>query len=43
MSVIQLEDVTRVYQVGEVETPALRGLTLTIEEGWKAKGTGVFF
>ena len=33
MSVIQLEDVTRNYQVGEVETPALRGLTLTIEEG----------
>jgi putative ABC transport system ATP-binding protein len=33
MSVIQLEDVTRLYQVGEVETPALRGLTLTIEEG----------
>jgi putative ABC transport system ATP-binding protein len=33
MSVIQLEDVTRLYQVGEVETPALRGLTLAIEEG----------
>jgi putative ABC transport system ATP-binding protein len=33
MSVIQLEDVTRVYQIGKVETPALRGLTLTIEEG----------
>jgi len=33
MSVIQLEDVTRVYKVGEVDTPALRGLTLTIEEG----------
>jgi putative ABC transport system ATP-binding protein len=33
MSVIQLEDVTKVYKVGEVDTPALRGLTLTIEEG----------
>jgi putative ABC transport system ATP-binding protein len=33
MSVIQLEDVTRVYQVGEVDTRALRGLTLAIEEG----------
>lgn len=33
MSVIQLEDVTKIYKVGEVETPALRGLTLTIEEG----------
>lgn len=33
MSVIQMEDVTKVYEVGEVETPALRGLTLTIDEG----------
>jgi putative ABC transport system ATP-binding protein len=33
MSVIQLEDVTKVYQVGEVDTRALRGLTLTIEKG----------
>jgi putative ABC transport system ATP-binding protein len=33
MSVIQLEDVTRTYQVGEVDTRALRGLTLTIEKG----------
>jgi len=33
MSVIQLEDVTKVYRVGEVDTPALQGLTLTIEEG----------
>lgn len=33
MSVIQLEDVTKVYQVGEVDTRALRGLTLTVEEG----------
>ncbi len=33
MSVIQLEDVTRVYKVGEVDTRALRGLTLNIEEG----------
>jgi putative ABC transport system ATP-binding protein len=33
MSVIQLQDVTKVYRVGEVDTPALRGLTLTIQEG----------
>jgi len=33
MSVIQLEDVTKVYRVGEVDTRALRGLTLAIEEG----------
>jgi len=33
MSVIELEDVTRVYKIGEVETPALRGVDLTIDEG----------
>jgi putative ABC transport system ATP-binding protein len=33
MEVIRLEDVTRVYKIGEVETFALRGLTLTVEEG----------
>jgi len=33
MEVIRLEDVTRVYKIGEVETCALRGLTLTVEEG----------
>ncbi len=33
MSVIELQDVTRVYKIGEVETPALRGVNLTIEEG----------
>ncbi|MGB9300007.1 MAG: ABC transporter ATP-binding protein [Anaerolineae bacterium] len=33
MEVIRLEDVTRVYKIGEVETYALRGLTLSIEEG----------
>ena len=33
MSVIELQDVTRVYQIGQVETRALRGVTLTIEEG----------
>jgi putative ABC transport system ATP-binding protein len=32
MEVIRLEDVTRVYRIGEVETYALRGLTLTVEE-----------
>ena len=33
MSVIELQDVTRVYKIGEVETRALRGVNLTIEEG----------
>jgi len=33
MQVIQLHDVTRVYRVGEVETPALRGVTLDIGRG----------
>jgi putative ABC transport system ATP-binding protein len=33
MEVIRLEDVTRVYKMGEVETYALRGLTLSVEEG----------
>jgi putative ABC transport system ATP-binding protein len=33
MEVIQLQDVTRVYRIGEVETHALRGVTLTIEDG----------
>ncbi len=33
MEVIRLEDVTRVYKIGEVETYALRGLTLSIGEG----------
>jgi putative ABC transport system ATP-binding protein len=33
MSVIELQDVTRIYRIGEVETAALRGVNLTIEEG----------
>jgi putative ABC transport system ATP-binding protein len=33
MSVIELQDVGRVYKIGEVETHALRGVNLTIEEG----------
>ena len=33
MSVIQLQDVTRVYKIGEVETHALRGVNLTVEQG----------
>jgi len=33
MSVIEMQDVTRVYQIGQVETRALRGVNLTIEEG----------
>jgi putative ABC transport system ATP-binding protein len=33
MKVIQLEDVTRVYRIGEVETQALRGVTLDVEDG----------
>ena len=33
MNVIELQDVTRIYQVGQVETPALRGVDLAIEDG----------
>jgi len=33
MDVIKMENVTRFYQVGQVETPALRGVNLTIEDG----------
>jgi putative ABC transport system ATP-binding protein len=33
MEVIKLENVTRYYQVGEIETPALRGVDLVIEDG----------
>jgi putative ABC transport system ATP-binding protein len=33
MKVIQLVDVTRVYRIGEVETQALRGVTLDVEDG----------
>jgi putative ABC transport system ATP-binding protein len=33
MNVIELQDVTRVYQVGQVETPALRGVDLAIRQG----------
>ena len=33
MEVVKIENVTRVYQVGKVETRALRGIDLTIESG----------
>jgi putative ABC transport system ATP-binding protein len=33
MAIIQLEDVTKIYHVGEVETRALNGVSLKIEEG----------
>jgi putative ABC transport system ATP-binding protein len=33
MRVIELQDVTRVYRIGEVETKALRGVTLDVEDG----------
>lgn len=33
MPVIEMKDVTKIYQLGDVETPALRGVDLTIEEG----------
>jgi putative ABC transport system ATP-binding protein len=33
MSVIELQDVARIYKIGEVETHALRGVNLTIEKG----------
>ena len=33
MSLIQLEDVTKIYKMGEVEVGALQGVSLEIEEG----------
>jgi putative ABC transport system ATP-binding protein len=33
MSVIELQDVSRIYRIGEVETHALRGVSLTVDEG----------
>jgi putative ABC transport system ATP-binding protein len=33
MAIIEVENVTRVYRIGEVETRALNGVTLRIEEG----------
>lgn len=33
MAIIEAENVTRVYQVGEVETHALNGVTMEIEQG----------
>ena len=33
MSIIEVKNATKIYQVGEVETRALDGVTLTIEEG----------
>ena len=33
MEVVKIENVTRVYQIGKVETQALRGVNLSIESG----------
>jgi putative ABC transport system ATP-binding protein len=33
MEVIQLQEVTRVYRIGEIETRALRGVSLKVERG----------
>ena len=33
MEVVKIENVTRVYKIGSVETQALRGVSLTIENG----------
>jgi putative ABC transport system ATP-binding protein len=33
MEVVKVTDVTRIYKIGEVETRALNGITLTIESG----------
>lgn len=33
MEIAKIENITRVYRVGEVETKALRGVSLTIEQG----------
>jgi len=31
--VIRVEDLTRIYEVGDVKVPALRGVTLRVEPG----------
>jgi putative ABC transport system ATP-binding protein len=33
MSLLEIQDITKVYHMGEVEVPALRGVSLQIEEG----------
>jgi putative ABC transport system ATP-binding protein len=33
MEVVKIENITRVYQIGKVETQALRGINLSIENG----------
>ena len=33
MAVIELEDVTKIYTIGQVETRALNDVTLSVEEG----------
>ena len=33
MNLIEIEDMTKVYQMGEIEVHALRGVSLTIEQG----------
>ena len=33
MNIIELEDVWKIYKIGEVEVPALRGLSLEVEPG----------
>jgi len=30
---IELENITKIYRMGKVEVPALRGITLNIKEG----------
>ena len=30
---IELENITKIYRMGKVEVPALRGITLNINEG----------
>jgi len=40
MPVIQIENVTKIYQMGEVQVPALNGITLQIEPGEMVAITG---
>ncbi len=40
MPVIQIENVTKIYQMGEVQVPALNGITLQIERGEMVAITG---
>jgi putative ABC transport system ATP-binding protein len=40
MAVIELENITKIYRMGEIQVPALNGITLTVERGEMVAITG---